>query len=96
MPATRTTDPITSHEAEASVKNLTGTQQAILQLLTISMTDDELMERYQLKAVNGLAPMSSASGIRTRRHELVERGLVEEKGYAESKFGRRAIIWGAK
>lgn len=96
MPHARTTDPRTSHSAAKSVKNLTLTQQGILKLLAVPMTDEELVERYQLRSRAGMVPMASESGIRSRRHELAERGLVWAVGEARTRFGRHAIIWGAK
>jgi hypothetical protein len=45
---------------------------------------------------HGLVPLASQSGIRSRRSELVDLGLVEEKGFDFTFFGRRAIVWGLK
>jgi hypothetical protein len=96
MPYARKTDPYTSHEAAASVKNFTLTQQAILGLLKSPMTDEDLVERYDLQSRVGLAPMASPSGIRTARHKLVERGVVDSVGEGRSRFGRKALIWSVK
>jgi hypothetical protein len=96
MPYARKTDPYTSHEAADSVKNFTLTQQAIIRLLQSPMTDEDLVERYDLQSRVGIAPMASPSGIRTARHALVERGVVEAAGEGRSRFGRKALIWSVK
>lgn len=95
MPHARKTDPHTSHEAATSVKNLTLTQQAILGLLAYPLCDEELVEHYQLRFHCGLAPMASESGIRSRRHELAERGLVKAVGETKTASGRKALVWKA-
>jgi len=95
MPHARNTDPRTSHEAATSVKNLTLTQQAIVNLLASPMADEELVERYRLRTRAGLAPMASESGIRSRRHELAERGLVKAVGETKTASGRKALVWKA-
>lgn len=94
MANARISDPATSHEAAESVQNITATQSAILQILFRPITDEVLIGVYEIRAREGLAPMASQSGIRSRRAELVEMGLVESKGYDSTLFGRRAIVWG--
>jgi RNase adaptor protein for sRNA GlmZ degradation len=94
MPKARLTDPITSHEAAESVGNLTATKQAILDLLKLPATDEELVNRYQSVVRLGLAPQASPSGIRSRRHELAEINLVKQIDYGKSAMGRKAIVWG--
>jgi hypothetical protein len=91
MPRARNTDPKTSHEAADSVKNLTQTQAFILQVLNRPRTDPQLVEAYRkLKR----APLASESGIRSRRAELVDQGLVIHNGeFDVSPFGRRMMIW---
>lgn len=96
MPHAKTTDPETSHAAAASVKNITQTQQAILSIFDRfgSMVDDRLVELYNLKVVGGTAPRASLSGIKTRRKELVVRGLIQDSGDRRVlESGRRAIVW---
>lgn len=96
MPSTRTTDPLTSHEAEQSVNNITDTQQAILRLLRTPMCDAELIFAYRLASEIRSAPYASESGIRSRRAELVDKGLVKQTGtYRRSPSGRRMIVWAA-
>jgi hypothetical protein len=74
------------------VKNVTLTQQAVLSVLKRPRTDPQLIEAYRkLKR----APQASESGIRTRRAELVDKGLVADTGKrAKTPFGRQATVWG--
>jgi hypothetical protein len=94
MPYARITDPQTSHEAAASVLNLSATKQVILDLLKFPATDEELVNRYQSLARMGQAPTASPSGIRSRRHELEVQGRVRALDYSKSSTGRKAIVWG--
>lgn len=93
MPKARKTDPKTSHEAAKSVVRVTETQLIILQLLRKPMTDQELVAAYT-KLMPYTAPPASESGIRSRRAELVDFGLVEAKGESKTLFGRKCIVWG--
>lgn len=98
MPKARTLDPSTSHEAAASVSNVSATQKAILKLLAIaSMTDQDLIRAYNqisIGADSRIFPRASESGIRSRRAELVELGLVQDSGSREKlASGRSAIVW---
>lgn len=92
MARARNTDPITSHLAGASVGDVTKTQQYVLRALRRSRTDVELVEAYNsLKT----APRASESGIRSRRAELVRKGLVVDTGRrVRLDSGRYAIVWG--
>lgn len=92
MPRARNTDPKTSHTAAESVTNLTQTQATILRVLQRPRTDTQLIEAYRkLKR----APLASESGIRSRRAELVEKGLVVDSGNRGlTPFNRRSIVWG--
>jgi hypothetical protein len=97
MPHARTTDPATSHDAAASVNNVTKTQNRILDLLATPMTDQKLVEEYQWWSVGNTdyVPAASESGIRSRRAELVSKGLVVDTGDRTLlRSGRRAIVWG--
>lgn len=92
MPAARKNDPITSHEAAQSVAQITKTQDFILMILETPATDEMLISRYRSTRH---APEASDSGIRTRRAELVRKGLVVdtgERGFTQS--GRQSIVWG--
>ena len=91
MPKARRTDPQTSHDAAESVERVTDTQLYILQALRRPRTDIQLIEAY--RAI-GKAPQASESGIRTRRAELVRKGLVVDAGIKQVlPSGRMAIVW---
>ena len=94
MPNARTSDPLTSHEAAESVANITETQEAIYNLLKRPLTDQQLIAFYRELVEFGKAPMASESGIRSRRAELVQLGLVTDKGDSKTWSGRRCTVWG--
>jgi hypothetical protein len=88
----RRTDPTTSHLAAESVDNVTKTQEYVLRCLKRPRNDVELVSAYRAYKT---APMASESGIRTRRAELVDRGLVVDTGRrVKLSSGRYAIVWG--
>ena len=92
MPRARATDPKTSHDAAASVDNITATQEYVLKALRKPRADVELVEAYRRFKT---APRASESGIRSRRAELVDRGLVIDTGRrVKLDSGRYAIVWG--
>ncbi len=94
MPHARTTDPSTSWEAAGSVQNVTETQQNILTCLVFPLTDDELVDAFYRMADSNGWRMASPSGIRSRRAELVARGLVKDSGERKKSWsGRNAIVW---
>ena len=76
----RRTDPDTSHAAAASVTKLTDKQQAVVEVMRKmggECTDHALGNRYAAShSYNEGLPEQSTSGLRTRRSELVSRGLV--------------------
>lgn len=89
----RRSDPKESHLAAASVVHIRESQAQILDLLQTygSMMDDEIYTMMK-HAGNPISP----SGQRTRRHELVQKGLVIDSGITRilpSK--RRSICWKA-
>ena len=91
MPRARNTDPVTSDLAAESVKNVTETQSFILRCLKRGRPDHELVEAYRAYKT---APYASESGIRSRRAELVERGMVRDSGRrTTTESGRKAIVW---
>jgi hypothetical protein len=96
----RRTDPETSHEAASSVDGLLVKQAAVLRVLSriCPASDDELWNAYESARAQGEAlPQQSSSGMRTRRKELVERGLVWDSGFRLlMASGRKAIAWDAK
>lgn len=97
MPHARITDPHTSHEAAASVKEVTATQAIIIGLLSIPQTDEELVLNYNnlRKEHPEIVPRASASGIRSRRAELFQMDKVVPVGYARTESNRKAIVWEA-
>lgn len=91
----RHSDPDTSHEAAASVRNIRESQQHILELLRRygPLTDERLGFRHRAVFVG---KFMSPSGIRTRRAELVAKGLVEWTGRKiKMSTGRMAREWRA-
>ena len=91
MPHARNSDPTTSHDAASSVRGVNLTQAAILEALTMPGTDVDIIERYRKLSH---APRASDSGIRSRRSELVNSGIVRDSGKrAILESGRKAIIW---
>lgn len=96
MPHARTTDPVTSHEAAASVKNLTATQEVIMEIFrktAVALTDESLVLLYYRERAHG-APYSSESGIRSRRAELTQIGKLRDSGNRSKTItGRNAILW---
>ncbi len=94
MANARRSDPQTSHDAAASVKNGTATQTIILQLLAFPRTDEELVTAFEELMASGLAGYASPSGIRTRRAELTDRGYIQDSELrVRNKSGRTAIVW---
>lgn len=92
-------DPITSHEAAASLAQLhiTQTRSRILDILRLNrdgLTDEQIADRFP--SPHAVWPDQwSPSGLRTRRSELVAGGLVVDTGRkARTRSGRRAIVWG--
>ena len=90
MPYARTTDPETSHEAAKSVQYLTATQQLIIDLLKEQpRADHELVAVIRSK--HSAFPIS---GIRSRRSELVEVGLIKDSELrVQTPSGRSSIVW---
>tara|TARA_R110000787_G_scaffold7296_1_gene24995 strand:- start:466 stop:1011 length:546 start_codon:yes stop_codon:yes gene_type:complete len=98
----RSADPVTSHEAAASITSeaLRASQGAVLSLLRLRgpMTDSGIFAAYGVAAVayETKLPSQSVSGMRTRRAELVQSGLVEFSGDFENlPSGRRSKVWRA-
>lgn len=99
-PAARSGDPETSHEAAASVWNPSEVQAKVLEILWADwltdfaggpgMTDEEIAVEYERRFYPAPTPQS----IRSRRAELVRRGLVVFAGsYRKTATGRRARRW---
>lgn len=97
MPSTRELDPSTSFEAARSIKteNITKTMSGILEILKNGPRHDESLEQtYNALSISGVYPYASPSGIRSRRAELVELGLVKDSGErVKTRSGRSSIVW---
>jgi hypothetical protein len=98
MSKARITDPETSHEAGASLGDVSITQARVLSLFREDgeLTDLQLETRYLTRALTGGWPYQTPQSLRSRRAELVTQGRVEFTGqYGVSPTGRRARIWKA-
>lgn len=87
----RNTDPKTSHAAADSVRNITATHKFVLALIEVHgpLNDEDLLALY-LDQVGVISP----SGLRSRRSELVDRGLVVDSGERVKMLsGRNSIVW---
>ena len=94
MAYARLTDPETSHEAAASVKDVPKVAETILYCLQSPMTDVELVNAYNAIYANGDTVQASESGIRTKRNELWKQGKVVDTGHRKkTPSGRNAIVW---
>jgi len=87
----RSTDPGTSWAAAKSLTSDTIRESQTTVLMSLihygPMTDTRLVE---------VTPGLSPSGVRTRRKELVDMGLVENTGEVTVLVsGRKAIVWAA-
>jgi hypothetical protein len=85
----RNTDPETSHAAASSVGDLRPRQVAVLDVLRrCGPCHDEAIAAFYT------GPPQSPSGLRTRRRELVDAGLVRDSGdRARLQTGRQSIVW---
>ena len=97
MPTWRPSDPETSMQAALSISqsDLTETKKNILALLrTQPMTDEQLLDEYTSWANAMGLKLVSPSGLRSRRSELVEAGLVMDSSKRlPAKSGRAMIVW---
>jgi hypothetical protein len=92
----RDTDPETSHAAAASVKSgtvLTVREQIVSVLKDYGpSTDEQIRLRLRDRGV-----ITSESGARTRRSELVKAGLVLDSGARSlTRANRKTIKWRAR
>lgn len=93
----RTTDPVTSHAAAASVGDLRTSQYAVLKVLrkraATGFTHEELVEAYPTGRPD-LYPRQSPQGIRSRCKELQQQGFVYAAGDKRPmSTGRMALVW---
>ena len=92
----RRTDPSTSWEAARSVTGIRESQQQVLDLFRAfgPMTDEAAYTEHRRYSLT--AHIQSVSGFRTRRSELVARGLLQDSGERRvGSTGRRMIVWRA-
>lgn len=90
----RRTDPSTSHDAAASVRDQTLTQKRILRLLDTygPLCDTDIA--FSLMRNSHGETTTSESGLRTRRSELAAKGYVEDSGLrSRLPSGRHSIVW---
>lgn len=98
----RSSDPDTSHEAAASTGDVRASQAAVMLVLNECgpVTDETLVATYHrawARDTENLLPRQSPSGIRSRRAELVRRGLVVWTGQkATMTTGRKGRVWAVK
>lgn len=90
----RNTDPITSHEAAATI-DPNRSQTAVLtfahRYLGDYFTDKALVATY--RSTDHELPQLSDSRIRTARHELTVKHQIAHAGYTRPVTGRRESIW---
>ena len=91
---TKTGHPETSYEAASSLSSdkIRQSQKDVLWVFRNfgKMTDTELIEKYNRVG----KPKQSPSGIRSRRSELRDRGLIAWSGeYRVLASGRKSRVW---
>lgn len=91
MALARNTDPITSHEAAASLVDTTEIQRYVLKALSKPRNDKQIAEAYL--GMKKAPLVADESTIRSRRNELVKAGLVRNSGRFDYSGPRRTIIW---
>jgi hypothetical protein len=94
----RGSDPDTSREAAHSLPSavVRASQEAVLELLRRigPSTDVEIAVVYEQERTARSWPAQSPSGLRTRRSELVQLGLVADSGQRRQlPSGRNGIVW---
>lgn len=92
----RNTDPETSHEAAASVSQITETHERILRIFSdcYELTDEHLATEWLTYGTHLGWPPISPSGLRSRRAELVARGKLRDSGRRSiTRSNRSTIIW---
>lgn len=96
VPHSRWNAPDTSRQAAESIslERVSEVQHKILTLLKIHgpMSDQQLVERF-----DGCWPSSATDqSVRSRRGELVRKGLVVDTGRrSTTKYGRSCVVWKA-
>lgn len=90
-PVARRTDPGTSWEAAESVRNVRESQRRVYAILGAlhGATDEEMINEARV-----MGWLTSESGLRTRRAELVDMGHVADSGKRRlTRGGRQSIVW---
>ena len=93
----RNSDPITSHEAAATISDLafhTRTEMVHF-LLFMELTDERLVFWFNQMAKDGVCKPASPQGIRTARAKLVDAGKVEAvpDRFGKTEMGNKCHIW---
>lgn len=91
----RTDDPDTSREAAASQRelNIRAVHHELIAVMSElgDATDEEIADAYERRPG---APRHTAAGLRHRRLELLDKGLVIETGERRvQRSGRRGRVW---
>ncbi len=92
----RASDPGSSQAAAQSVMRMTDKRRAVLDAFQRfgRMTDEQLHDTYDSRRQCYRWPEQSASGLRTRRSELVRMGALEDAGEKRRmRTGRLAVLW---
>lgn len=92
MAHARRTDPETSHAAAASLTPtaLRASQSEVLNILRQGPMHDQRIAQVAMDWHTKQSP----SGLRTRRRELVDAGLVEDSGRRETlTSGYKSVVW---
>lgn len=102
MAVARSTDPSTSHDAARSIseERVRDSQFSVYILIdnhgAAGLSDQDLIRAYNSAHLRNptMYPYQSESGLRTRRSELVRKGLVVDSGRrATTRSGRKSIVW---
>jgi hypothetical protein len=90
----RRSDPDTSSAAARSIGNMSTRRADVLRVLAEvgPCTDVVLVEEYESRMGRGVIGQA-ASGIRSRRAELVPRYVVDSTERAKLPSGRNATVW---
>jgi hypothetical protein len=101
----RRTDPKTSHDAADSLseERIRDSQFSVYVLIdhhgAAGLSDQDLIRAYTSAHLRNptMYPYQSESGLRTRRSELVRKGLVVDSGRrSTTRSGRKSIVWMTK
>lgn len=102
MAVARSSDPRTSHDAAGSIseESIRASQVAVYLIIdhhgAAGVCDQDLIRNYASAHLRNpkMYPYQAESGIRTRRSELVRKGLVVDSGRrTTTRSGRKSIVW---